>query len=72
MGETISLNDYRKKHGNPMWLMCPNCEDESIIVPIVKPDSKGDRFISGLVCFGPQCPEEGGFMAEIVNGYPQP
>ena len=39
------------------------------MIPIVL-QGKDGPFISGLVCVGPKCPEDGTFV-EVINGYPK-
>jgi hypothetical protein len=61
--------EYRRQRGEPQFMLCPNCEDETAMLPIVLQGTDGP-FISGLLCVGPKCPQDGTFVA-VVNGFPQ-
>lgn len=69
MAQVTDLNEYRRKHGEAQFMLCENCINDTSMLPIVL-QGKNGPFISGLLCLGPKCPEDGTFT-EIINGEPK-
>ncbi|PZQ46318.1 MAG: hypothetical protein DI551_05230 [Micavibrio aeruginosavorus] len=65
----VSLEEKILQRGLPVFCACPDCDIQSTFVPVVLSNKKG-KFISALVCVGPQCMGEGIFIP-VVNGYIQ-
>lgn len=65
-GKIIDMMAARRKRGEMQFLMCADCRDDSIFLPVVVDGGRG-TVVAGLLCVGPKCPETGSFTA-LVNG----
>lgn len=63
----ISLADKLLERGEASFALCPDCDDQSVFVPVVRKNKSG-AFITALLCCGPQCEGEAIFIP-VNNGY---
>ena len=52
----VLISGYFKQEPEAAFMLCERCLDHTAMLPVVLSDSKGQRFVSGLVCVGPSLP----------------